>query len=123
MTTDARTFPDGTIEWADRPAGEIPPGIVPRPTLMDQIAGQAHAGGLNVTTSDQWILCWCEDNQHAPSQWMQREVWGDGLPQIIPAWRHDRREVVTDYHTTHGNRHIVHRAARVITGPAKSEVA
>lgn len=49
MTTDARTFPDGTIEWADRPdtpldwqpVGEQPPAAAV--TVMQQVIDGLHA--------------------------------------------------------------------------------
>lgn len=108
MTTDARTFPDGTIEWADRPGiGECAPNVVPLPT----------------TVIDLWVCCFCQDDTHPEREFAQRQTWTDGHYTITPAWHLNRPDAVTDYNHAAGQRHIVHRSAHIVVRPDTSEVA
>lgn len=107
MTTETRTFPDGSVEWADRPTGEIPANVVPIP-------------GAKV---DLWTVCFCADDTHPEREFAQRQTWADGSYIFTPAWHLNRHDAVTDYNHAAGQRHIVHRTAHVTIRPDTVEVA
>jgi len=107
VTTDQRSFPDGSIEWADRPAGECGPNVIPLPTAK----------------LDLWVVCFCTDDTHPEREFAQRQTWTDGHYVIVPAWHTNRTEAVTDYNHAAGQRHIVHRTAHIVVRPDTVEVA
>lgn len=98
---------DETFLGADRPAGEIAPGVTPIPTAK----------------IDLWLVCYCQDNTHPEREFAQRQTWGDGQYVITPAWHTNRAKAVSDYNHGAGQRHIVHRTAHVTVDAMKREVA
>lgn len=112
------TYPDGvvssypdTLDQDDdsRVTGEIPPTLPTRPSLLDQLAGQAHMNGLAREFVDQYVVCWCEDGTHPVHEFHQRKVWHDGDYAYLTAW-HDRYDAAqVDQTCAAGTSHIVHR--------------
>lgn len=93
----------------DRPVGEVPPSSPPRPTVLDQLAGQAHLNGLPREFVDAYCVCWCTDHTHPATEYQQRQVWHDGEAVYLTAWhaRYDAAQVDQAYAA--GASHIVHR--------------
>lgn len=102
-------FDDGLDLAQSRVIGEFPPPIPPRPTVLDQLAGQAHLNGLPREFVDAYVVCFCPDHTHPTSEFQQRQVWHDGESVYLTAWhaRYDAAQVDQAYAA--GASHIVHR--------------